>query len=142
MTIRFLKEFWKKTTCQKCKAAPAEGRKTCPEHLIYARLRFRFWSAARAKLGLCLSCDRRGYQGECRCLLHKGRNQQACRIWNRLNADWLAFRVAFEKSFLKLEGFCRVCQRRQSAAGRVTCRLCNARQREHNDRYRERLAAA
>ena len=57
-----------------CKEAPALDRKTCPTHLAYAKARFRVWAEKRARAGLCLSCERKGYQGECRCLLHKGVN--------------------------------------------------------------------
>lgn len=124
MTIRFLQEFRARSTCSSCKRAPADGRKTCPTHLEKAKLQFRKWYQVRVAKGLCVNCDRRGYRGECRCLLHKGKNQMRCQVWVEKNKDWSAFKSAFERTFLKADGICVSCRRRPMVNERqcVVCR--------------------
>jgi hypothetical protein len=143
MTLKFLTEFRARTTCGYCKRAPAEGRRTCPIHLEKAKFQFRKWAKLRVAKGLCLNCDRRGYQGECRCLLHKGVNQERCRMWSRVNSDWLAFKSAFERFWFKIDGICRYCRRVKLAKGSVAgCRSCLDRHRTHGGRGLQLARAA
>jgi hypothetical protein len=138
MTLRFLREYRANTTCSSnyCKGEPADSYKTCDKHRDYAREQFRQWRVLRKKQGLCIACDRRGYRGECRCLLHKGVNQAKCRAWMKKNKDWCAFRSAFERMWLKQEGICRYCRRGPAIPGRIACGGCSKRHAVFGAKYR------
>lgn len=143
MTIKFLEEFRARSKCSQCKAAPAEGRKTCEKHLERAKLQWRMWCKRRIQKRLCIACDRRPYQGELRCLLHKGQNQAKCRAWVKANSDWCSFRAAFEALFLKLDRICIKCRRRPMAARSTrSCSRCLSRAVEHDRAWRLAARAA
>ena len=128
MTEFFVEMFKNQNKCARCKKDAVGSKSLCPEHLKRARDRFRVWSNERKTLGLCLHCDKKGYQQrgsphrECRCWTHKLKNRQRCRAWAKVNSARL---WEERKAKTLATGLCQCCAAHNPiAAGRLRCQNC------------------